>query len=151
MAANTQIPALDHTVQQTNLWLKRLESEHHFESRHDAYSALRAVLHGLRDRMTPEQAAHFAAQLPMLVRGLFYEGWHIGGAPEPMRHRDEFLERVAGELPPNFPRDPLSTTEAVFDLLWHQIDPGETAKIIDSLPVSLRGLWPAEAGHARRA
>lgn len=136
---------LDHTVQQTNLWLKRLMAEHHFKTRHDAYSALRAVLHALRDRLTPEQAVHFGAQLPLLVRGIYYEGWHLAGKPTDEKQVDEFLERVAAQPPLQFPRDALGTAQAVFDFVFDELDPGEAAKIINSLPVPLRSLWPIEA------
>lgn len=141
----TQIPALDHTIQLTNVWLKKLGEEHHLGERHHAYSALRAVLHALRDRLTPQQAVHLAAQLPILIRGIYYEGWHIAEQPTNDRQVDEFLARVAAELPPMFPRDALGVTNAVFDLLWKELDPGETAKIISTLPVPLRSLWPVVA------
>jgi uncharacterized protein (DUF2267 family) len=36
-------------------------------------------------------------------------------------------------------------TQAVFHLLWKELDPGETAKIIDTLPAALKGLWPIAA------
>jgi uncharacterized protein (DUF2267 family) len=142
---NTQLPVLDHTIQLTNVWLKKLIEEHHFATRHDAYSALRAVMHALRDRLTPEQAVHLGAQLPILVRGVYYEGWHMAGKPVPERHLDQFLARVAKELPPQFPWDPLSVSKAVFDLLWKELDFGVTAKIVDTLPYDLKGLWPAAA------
>ncbi len=141
----TQVPVLDHTIQLTNVWLKKLGEEHHLGERHHAYSALRAVLHALRDRLTPQQAVHFGAQLPILVRGIYYEGWRLAETPTSDRQVDEFLARVAAELPPMFPRDALGTTKAVFDLLWKELDLGETAKIVDSLPVPLRGLWPQGA------
>ena len=141
----TKIPALDHTIQLTNIWLKKLCEEHHIGERHHAYSALRAVLHALRDRLTSRQASHLGAQLPLLVRGIYYEGWHITEQPTNDRQVNEFLARVAAELPPMFPRDALGVTNAVFDLLWKELDPGETAKIIDALPVPLRSLWPAVA------
>ena len=38
------------------------------------YRALRSVLHVLRNRLTPEQAVHLRAQLPLLVRGILYDG-----------------------------------------------------------------------------
>ncbi len=139
------LPVFDHTLQQTHLWLKRLVEEHHLRDRHQAYSALRSVLHALRDRLTPEQAVHFAAQLPMLVRGIYYEGWHLSAKPNAGRHLDEFLALVAAGLPPQFPRDSLSVTKAVFALLWRELDPGETAKVIASLPAPLRSLWPEAA------
>jgi uncharacterized protein (DUF2267 family) len=143
--SENHLPVLDHTIQVTNVWLKKLEEEHHLGSRHHAYSALRAVLHTLRDRLTPEQAVHLGAQLPILVRGIYYEGWHLGAKPSALRHLDEFLARVAAELPPQFPRDSLGVTKAVFDLLWKELDPGETAKIIASLPPALQNLWPTAA------
>ena len=143
--SDTQLAPLDHTVQQTNLWLKKLMSDHHFQERHHAYSALRAVLHALRDRLTVEQAVHLGAQLPMLVRGIYYEGWHVGTRSAREHHVDEFAAHVGKLLPPQFPRDAVGTTKAVFDLLWQELDPGETAKIIDTLPVPLRALWPSVA------
>ncbi|MFD1328498.1 DUF2267 domain-containing protein [Mycoplana ramosa] len=141
----THVAALDHTIQQTNRWLKALVNDYNFSDRHQAYNALRAVLHALRDRLTLEQAAHLGAQFPILVRGIYYEGWHLGSRSAPERQVDEFAARVAQDLPPQFPRDPVSVTKAVFDLLWRELDPGETAKIIDELPVPLRTLWPEAA------
>ena len=72
--SDTQVTALDHSVQQTNIWLKTLGEELHWEDRHDAYRALRAVLHALRDRLTAEQAVHLGApaddRARALLRGL---------------------------------------------------------------------------------
>ena len=139
---DTQVAALDHTIQETNTWLKKLADDHHLGDRPHAYSALRAVLHVLRDRLTPEQAVHLGAQLPTLVRGIYYEGWRLAGKPTNERQPDEFAKRVAAQLPPQFPRDALSVTKAVFDLLGQELDPGETMKVIRELPVPLRALWP---------
>ncbi len=144
---DTQVAPLDHTIQQTNVWLKKLAEDHHFADRHHAYSALRAVLHVLRDRLTPEQAVHLGAQLPTLVRGIYYEGWRLAGKPETERQPTEFANLVAAQLPPQFPRDGLSVTKAVFDLLRSELDPKETAKIVETLPLPLRGLWPAAPGR----
>ena len=139
------VAALDHTVQETNVWLKAVAKQLHFDDRHHAYSALRAVLHALRDRLTPETAVHFGAQLPMLIRGIYYEGWHFAGKPTSDHTAQEFADRVQGELPPLFPMDPLTVTRGVFEVLWERLDPGESAKIIDHLPAALKGLWPTVA------
>jgi uncharacterized protein (DUF2267 family) len=136
------IAALDHTIQETNLWLKAVTEQLHFENRHYSYSALRAVLHTLRDRMTPEMAVHLGAQLPMLVRGLYYEGWHMAGKPTKDRSVQDFVDHVLKQLPPLFPVDPLTVTHGVFKVLWEKLDPGESAKVIDHLPLPLRALWP---------
>lgn len=139
---SAQLPSLDHTVQQTNAWLKKLEHDHHFQDRHHAYSALRAVLHALRDRLTVEQAVHLGAQFPMLIRGIYYEGWHIDEKRAAGRQVDDFAATVAHGLPPQFPRDAVGTTEAVFDILSQELDQGAITKLIAELPVPLRTLWP---------
>ncbi len=97
------VAALDHTVQETNIWLKAIADELYFENRHQAYNALPAVLHALRDRLPPEAAVHLGAQLPILARGIYYEGWHMAGKPTKERSVQEFADHVLEELPPQFP------------------------------------------------
>ena len=133
------LAVLDHTVQETNVWLKAVGEQLQLD-RHDAYIALRAVLHALRDRLPPEVAVHLGAQLPMLIRGLYYEGWHMAGKPTKDRHVEEFAERIMQELPPQFPLDPLTVARGVFETLWERLDPGEFEKLMHHLPTSLRSL-----------
>ena len=133
------LAVLDHTVQETNVWLKAVAEQLQLD-RHDAYIALRAVLHALRDRLPPEVAVHLGAQLPMLVRGFYYEGWHMAGKPTKDRHVQEFSDHVLKELPPQFPMDALTVGRGVFEALWEKLDPGEFAKLMDHLPASLRTL-----------
>jgi uncharacterized protein (DUF2267 family) len=131
------LPVFDHSVQETNVWLKAVAEELPLD-RHEAYIALRVVLHALRDRLPPEVAVHFGAQLPALMRGFYYEGWHMAGKPTKERHVEEFADHVLRELPPQFPLDALS--RGVFEILWEKLGPGEFAKLVDHLPVSLRTL-----------
>jgi uncharacterized protein (DUF2267 family) len=133
------LAVLDHTVQETNVWLNAVAEQLQLD-RHDSYVALRAVLHALRDRLPPEVAVNLGAQLPMLVRGIYYEGWRIAGKPTKDRHIDEFAGHVSNELPPQFPVDALVASRGVFETLWEKLDPGEFAKLMDHLPASLRTL-----------
>lgn len=141
------VPSIDHAVQQMNLWLKQLVVEHHLPERQHALSALRAVLHALRDRLTPDQAVHLGAELPTMVRGIYYEGWHLAASPGRERHLQPFLDRVQRELPPKFPRDAKGTTEAVFALLAGTLDRGQIIKVVAELPEPLRVLWPEDVRH----
>ena len=134
------LAVLDHTVQETNVWLRIVADQLQIEDRHHAYIALRAVLHALRDRLPPEVAVHLGAQLPTLVRGVYYEGWHMAGKPTKDRSVQDFSEHVLKELPPQFPMDALTVSRGVFEALWEKLDPGEFAKLMDHLPVSLRTL-----------
>jgi uncharacterized protein (DUF2267 family) len=78
----------------------------------------------------------------MLVRGLYYECWHLAGKPTKDHSVQDFAGHVLKELPPQFPMDPLTVTKGVLKLIWERLDPGETAKVIDHLPLPLRSLWP---------
>jgi uncharacterized protein (DUF2267 family) len=98
--AGTGYPSFDTTVDKTNRILKHIEDEYGWpkERRNQSYAALRGVLHALRDRLTVEEAAHLSAQLPMLVRGLYFEGWDPTRVPVKL-DRDAFLARVRNEFP----------------------------------------------------
>ena len=140
--STTGLPIFDTTVQETNLWLKSLMAHMHSEDRHLAYLALRSTLHALRDRLGPESAVHLAAQLPMLVRGLYFEGWHMAGTPTKERTRADFFEHVRSELPPSSAIDPNLAARAVFEVLVEKLDRGQIDKVIDRMPAELRELWP---------
>ena len=138
----TGVTALDHTIQETNVWLKAIDEQLHFASRQDAYNALRAVLHALRERLPAPVAAHLGAQLPILIRGIYYEGWHLGEKPTTERKVEEFTDHVRQQLPARLSTDPLAVTRGVFEILWERIDPDEFAKVMEHLPVAVRNLRP---------
>jgi uncharacterized protein (DUF2267 family) len=135
------IEAIDRTIHKTNEWLGAVVRCAPELDRHHAYAALRAVLHALRDRLPVEAAANFGAQLPTLVRGIYYEGWHPAGKPLRLRHFDEFLALIEQELPPGPHRDPENAARAVFRVIEQHVDPGETDKVIRMLPTELQELW----------
>jgi uncharacterized protein (DUF2267 family) len=138
----TGLDVFDTTVQQTNLWLKAIQERLGTEDRHFAYLALRGTLHALRDRLPPELAVHLGAQLPMLVRGFYYEEWHPAGTPTRERHLDEFLEKVARVFVRERPADIETIVRAVLEVLAARLDPGQVSKVIHALPSELRGLFP---------
>lgn len=80
----TGVSALDTTIQKTNIWLKEVMDELESDDRHRAYLALRSVLHSLRDRLTVEEATDLGAQLPILVRGFYYDAWNPSGKQQPV-------------------------------------------------------------------
>lgn len=143
------IEALNSTVEKTHLWLRELAEIGPFWGEEQAYTALRAVLHALRDRLTVEQAAHLGAQLPLLIRGIFYEGWRPARTPLRVRSEEDFLAQVAGELGHNTEVDPGAGVRSVFKLLTHRIGRGEIGKVIGALPTPLKALWPSQALDGR--
>ena len=139
----TGLDVFDTTVQKTNSWLKSLMQELDWEDRHRAYLALRATLHALRDRLTIEEVAQLGAQLPMLIRGFYYEGWDPTGKPLKVRQREEFLARITqyfGRAGGSVQPEPVA--RAVFSVLERRVSDGEIEDVKHILPAELRDLWP---------
>ncbi|WP_119462045.1 DUF2267 domain-containing protein [Rhodospirillaceae bacterium SYSU D60014] len=139
--SQTGLEVFDETVQTTNIWLKELGEELGPDHQR-CYHALRAVLHTLRDRLTVDQAAHLGAQLPMLVRGIYYEGWHPAATPRTARSLDEFLQHVSEELRNIRPIGSDDAARAVFRVLNEHLTQGEIAKVRQAMPQEVRDLWP---------
>src|SRR5262249_21226268 len=119
-----------------------LMEEMGWEDRHRAYAALRAVLQALRDHLSVDDAAALGAQLPMLVRGIYYEGWHPAHKPIHERGMAGFLDHVAAAFRGAPLRDPGEVARAVIALLARHVSRGEVAGIKHVLPAELRHLWP---------
>jgi uncharacterized protein (DUF2267 family) len=139
---STGLDTFDKTVQESNLWLKDLMERLNTNDRHHAYSTLRAVLHALRDRIGSENAAHLGAQLPMLLRGLFYEGWDPTGKPSKERHEAAFLAHIAKELPRADEKEIEQGVYVALDVLTKHIDRGTAVKLASMFPLELRKFWP---------
>jgi uncharacterized protein (DUF2267 family) len=116
-----------------------------FVKERQAYSHLRAVLHALRDRLTVEEAVHLAAQMPMLVRGFYYEGWRPALAPNEEKTVTEFLDAVRESLRDDSTRDTdlEPTTRAVLDLLTNRLSEGQIRHVRDQLPAEIKEFWRA--------
>ncbi|CFX50676.1 conserved protein of unknown function [Candidatus Filomicrobium marinum] len=139
------LPAtVSHTVQQTQEWLKELRDNADLDDEAAALSVLRAVLHQLRDRLTLEEAIEFGAQLPTLLRGIYYEGWRPSRTPERIRSKQKFLDEVLMKLLPR-PVPPEQAVRDVFALIAHHCDPGEVSQVIGQLPADIKQLWPETA------
>ena len=138
----TGLPAFDTTVEKTNEWLNELTAQLHVPSRQDAYAGLRATLHALRDQLPLELAVGLSAQLPMLLRGLYFEGWRPARTPARVRSLPGFLEVVAHSLNPHLKPRAQDIARESLDVLQRHVTPGEVHKIKEALPGAVRALWP---------
>ena len=141
---STGLAVFDTTINETNIWLKALQDEIYCD-RHQAYAAMRAVFHTLRDRLSPGGAMRLAAQLPLLLRGVYVEGWRPDETPTRIHTAVDFIERVASALPPKFDLDPSELTRATLLVMWRQMQGGALEKARDEVPGDIRTLWPAPA------
>jgi uncharacterized protein (DUF2267 family) len=138
----TGLEVFDRTLQATNVWLDDIMRELNWSDRHRAYHALRAVLHTLRDRLPIDEGAHFAAQLPMLVRGMYYEGWRPADVPVKERRRDEFLAHITDAFVFDVDADSTAIVSGVLRVLNQHITAGELSNVQAVLPAPIRELWP---------
>lgn len=143
----TGLDAFATTVQESNAWLQSLMRRLRTDDVHLAYLMLRAACHALRDRLGPQNAVNFGAQLPMLLRGMLFEGWHIASTPTSEQTAQQFLDQARARLPAMLAADAERGVRATFAVICERIDGGEVRKLVAVLPADLHRLWPASASR----
>ena len=147
--SNTGLEIFDTTLQETNRWLKLAMEYLETDNRHHAFTVLRATLHALRDHIGPEKAVHLGAQLPMLLRGAYYEGWRLAGTPSHDRRAEDFLNHVDSGLRGKLPFDAEDAARATFRVFAQCLDGGEAKILISLLPAEIRVMWPNYFGEGQ--
>lgn len=130
------LDAFDHAVHTANTWLADLAREIGNHDRRYAYRVLRAWLHALRDRLPVNDAAKFSAQLPELLRGVYFDGWEP--ARTPVKYGpDEYIARFALEsrIPAT---DVTEVAPAVTRTLARRLSPGQLEEALAHLPAPVR-------------
>lgn len=112
-----------------------------------ALHALRAGLHAIRDRLPHNEIVDLGAQLPTLIRGIYYEGW-TNRHTKPLRDRAAMVARVQKELGPEPKLDPVDVLRAVIHLLVEHVSEGEIRDVLATLPKPIAELWHDLTGHA---
>ena len=129
--------AIERSVQKTNEWLKELTDELGFDRDH-AWRMLRSYLQVLRDRLNTDEAAQLAAQLPLVVRGAFYEGFAPSRQPVKLRSREEFISQLAERAQPLDRETAERSADAITSLLERHITEGELDDVFSQMPKELR-------------
>lgn len=146
----TGIDVLEKSEQETNLWLNEIGQRLDTADRRKAFNALRATLHAVRDRVGADNALHLAAQLPLLIKGLFFENWRPSETPTREREKDTFLANVDAEVHRGIGVEPEQAVKAVLEVLGEHIDAAEMDKLRRLFPENMRDLFPAPAPGAPR-
>lgn len=136
----TGLEVFDRTLQTTNIWLGEIMDQLG-PDRQVAWKVLSTVLHKLRDRLSIELAAHLGAQLPLLVRGVYYDQFEPGRQSPDLESAEEFTAEVAKWLSDIRPVDPDKAIRTVFAVLTRHVSEGQIAKVRASLPKGIRRLW----------
>jgi uncharacterized protein (DUF2267 family) len=139
MSANG-LEVFDKTLQTTHIWLKEIMENLGVE-RPAAWKVLGVVLHKLRDRLPVGTSAHLGAELPLLVRGLYYDQYQPARQPSACRNMDEFCAEVREWLADTRPVDPHQAVRSVFMALSRHVPEGQIRNVQDALPQDIRRWW----------
>ncbi len=146
----TGLDVFDKSLQTTNIWLNDI-SEQLGPDRQLAWNVLGVVLRTLRDRLPADHAAHLASQLPLVVRGAYYEQYRPSVQPDDsLQKAADFVGRVAAGLATVRPVDPEDAITAVFNVLETHIPAGQAVKTRQALPEDIRRYWPHEGDPGAR-
>jgi uncharacterized protein (DUF2267 family) len=148
--STTGLDVFDRTLQITNRWLNEIMADHG-PDRKVAWHILGSVLRALRDRLPADLAAHLGAELPLIVRGAYYDQYRPSQLPDKARSLDAFLASIAEELKSIRPVSSNEAAKSVFRVLARHIDLGQSAKVRDALPREIQSLWPDSVGVKERS
>ncbi|WFE54310.1 MULTISPECIES: DUF2267 domain-containing protein [unclassified Micromonospora] len=141
--ADSMISAFESSLDKTNLILKDIEDAYGWpkDRRNQSYAALRTVLHLLRDRLPVDESVEFAQQLPVLVRGIYFDGWVPSDVPIKL-NREDFLYEVRQGFPYDAEGGPERVTQVVLDTLRRHVTQGEWQDVKETMPKDLAVLLP---------
>ncbi|RXH04872.1 DUF2267 domain-containing protein [Bradyrhizobium vignae] len=143
--SSSAIPVFDKTAQTTHLWLNEISEQIGLDDQ-QSWRVTTAVLHAIRDRLPVELAAHLGSQLPLLVRGAYYDQFRPSAMPSWVRSLEEFLQLIAEKLKFGRPVDTEDAARAVFNVLSRHLTAGQIEKVREALPEDVRAIWSAEPG-----
>lgn len=116
---------------------------------------LTAVLHTLRELLSPEESLHLIAQLPMLIKAVYVNGWHIKPKAR-IRSMDDFIECLLLQNPKTAAEDfgndekAIKNTRAVLRVLKRHVSQGEIQHLVGQFPDDLVPLWFPEGKTSKR-
>lgn len=139
----TDIEEFDNAASVAQVWVSGAMNRLGWHDRRKAYLACLATLHALRDHLPFTEAIYLGAQLPAVLRGFYYDGWHPAGTPLPLDNREAFFERVENGVRRDPGIDVEPTVRAIFAYLAAFLPEGEQEELQAVLPRPLRALWPA--------
>jgi uncharacterized protein (DUF2267 family) len=130
---------IERNVHLIHSWIDDIDYQLNWGDHHKSFRLLRAWLHALRDSIPLSEVAHVSAQLPLIVRGLFFEQWRAVADHHRM-DGEEFLRRLDGDVYPDQIEDTARAAASVFLVFKSRVGEHETDKLLHVLPRSVREL-----------
>lgn len=134
------LDVFDKTIHTTNGWLNEISAVIG-PDRQLAWHALGAVLRAVRDRLPADLSAHLSSQLPLIVRGTYYDQYQPSQQPAEIDTLEAFCARITTDMQFGRPVNPVDALRAVLATLSRHIPPGQIEKVRHALPRELRAFW----------
>lgn len=134
---------LDHASHTAHEWVSELAGRLDWSSQKSALRLLRTTLHLVRDHLLVDELAQFSAQLPLLIRGMLFEGWVPKRTPSKDRSAEGFLRAIEEEMGDTQEYRGSEDLKYVFELLNAHLTAGEIEDVRSCLPGDIRAFWPA--------
>ncbi len=144
--STTGIRSMDREINVAMEWIIDFDEELGWDDRQKSFQAVRATFHALRDRLTPDEAANLAAELPTFLRGVYYEGYKPARTPVKMRKPEEFYDRIREKFKQQPIVDSARLASCVFAVLSRRIAEGEIEDLKGMLSENLHHLWTSGRG-----
>ena len=133
-------------IQPAELFIKEVAEElGNIQDTKAALRVTRSVFHTLRDMLTPEESLHLVAQLPMILKAIYVDGWKPGTVNR-IRSMQEFLNCLKSnsdrpEVDFGNNDEAVNAVQCVLDVVQRHVTIGEIAHIVDQFPQELLILW----------
>jgi len=141
--SSKQLHVFESTIHESHEWVNELTERLDWSSHHNALRLLRTVLHLIRDHLPNDESAQFSAQLPLLLRGMYFEGWQPKKTPVKARHWAQFMAVVEEQVGEVLDYRGRGDVIAVFKVINARVTRGEVEDVRACLPAELRDFWPA--------
>jgi uncharacterized protein (DUF2267 family) len=139
----TGLREFDTAASSAEEWVTDLTQRLGWLDRRKVYCALMATLHALRDCLAADEVVYLGGNMPALLRGLYYEGWHPTRRATSAKSRAAFLARIHDGVHRDPGIDSEQVAHAVMGLLAARLPAAELEDVKAATPNALRNLWPS--------
>jgi len=141
--SSTKVSSLDRSIQSSIEWLNDIKEELKWKDDERVYAATKVTLQTLRDRMIVDETFELAAQMPLLLKGIFFDGYDPSGKPLTIRSREELFNEIQDRFDKAEGLSGEVITRAVLKVLYRRVGEGEMDDIKDNMPADIQGLFIA--------
>lgn len=126
-------------LQEANGWFNELNLSMPTSSR-ETFLVFKAVLHSIRDTLNAQNATYLGTHLPLLIKGIYYEGWDPSNNPRNLSCTEDFFDIVDERYHGERIIEAVEEISAVVRFLSKKIGQDESW-LRDFVPKELSVLW----------